>query len=320
MHAGGGSFGPERQRHVGNGDGYVIIEKIEKPGFLFYYTGALQHYTIPKTAVYTFAAVGAKGGNCDGCKRDTCEYCCDAFKYKDWCYACDPQYHEGGYGALAKGKFLLHEGDKLEMIVGGKGQDCKTLPRSSIDKKPDGVDRDYLEARTGAGGGGATSVRVKYGGKGDPELLLIAGGGGGSGFFYDGEDGELGPDGGFSWGGRNGGGGGLGPYQYPDPDPEYGPQFGGAGGGGVHGNGASRDAWYSDRSDYHLFAKSQAIYDNRPEERWSTWAEGGFSFLIGSQGGYVDMYEYRNTVNTRTRTESGSAGGYGRGGQGGAGE
>ena len=306
MHAGGGSYGPERERHVGSGDGYVIIEKIEKPEFKFTYFGAPQYYTIPKTAVYTFAAVGAKGGNCGGCKKDTC----DIYEYElsstklNWCHKCAAQYNEGGYGALAKGKFLLRKGDKVEIIVGGKGQDCKTLPRYSITKIPDGVDRDYLEARTGAGGGGASSVRVKSDADGRENLLLIAGGGGGSGFFFNGEDGEGGPDGGFDWGGSNGGGGGLG------ENAEHGTQFGGAGGGGVHGNGDSRYAVFS----------GGLIFVKKENYLAEVWAEGGFSLSNGSGGGFVDKDETYQTDNDYSQAQSGSAGGYGGGGQGGAGE
>ena len=309
VHAGGGSFGPERERHVGGGDGYVIIEKVVKPGFLFPYTGTPQYYTIPKTGIYSMTALGAKGGDCDGCKKDSCNY----YTYKDtdytsstvyWCQECEAQHHEGGYGVLVRGKFLLHKGDKLEIIVGGKGQDCKKFPRLNFLKKDDvDVDRTYLEARTGAGGGGASSVRVKYRGTGDPELLLIAGGGGGSAYFHNGEDGEAGPNGGFSWGGRNGGGGEL------HGSISEGTQYGGAGGAGVYGNAASREVYCC------RFRPPEAI------ETAEVWAEGGFSLSNGSQGGYVDRY-----INSGPdswyfyEVQSGSAGGYGGGGQGGSGE
>ena len=268
---------------------------------IFNHTGAPQYYTIPKTGIYTMTAVGAKGGDCYGCMKSTCNY----FTYVDnpfytkiyWCQECEAQYHEGGYGVLVRGKFLLHKGDKLEVIVGGKGQDCKKVPRVNFSGA---FIRTYLEARTGAGGGGASSVQVKRDGKGDPELLLIAGGGGGSGFFFNGEDGEAGPNGGFGWGGQSGQGGELG----PSPPPEQ-PQFGGAGGAGVYGNGASRKAkWNGQLLD-------------RDEE---VWAEGGFSLSNGSQGGYVDRHGIKSIENVFLEAQSGSAGGYGGGGQGGSGE
>ena len=315
MHAGGGSFGPERERHVGGSNGYVIIEKVEeKPGFLFPYTGTPQYYTIPKTGIYTFTAVGAKGGGCDGCDKATCDW----YPTKeDWCHACNAQYHEGGYGALVRGKLLLRKGDKLEIIVGGKGQDCKALPRDAFVKDKSANRRKYLETRTGAGGGGASSVRIKYD-DGREDLLLTAGAGGGSGFFYNGEDGEEGPDGGFDWGGRHGGGGGLGPR--PD-DPTIAKEifaFGGAGGGGVYeyGNGASRNARFSTGSVY---------YGLRVDGDVEVWAEGGFSLFNGGQGGYVDREKFYIEDTSKPKQDfiralSGSAGGYGGGGQGGSGE
>ena len=307
MHAGGGSFGPERERHVGGGDGYVIIEKVENLEFKFTYAGMPHYYTIPKTAIYSMTAVGAKGGNCNGCDKATCLYCTEDLKEsknctknydKEWCYRCEAQYHEGGYGALARGEFLLRKGDKLVIIVGGKGQDCKTI-KQALRWGVTNQSRDYLESATGGGGGGGTSVMLFQHDYSGQQLLLSAGGGGGSAYFFHGEDAEDGPNGGFDWGGRHGFGGGLGPL------PEKNAAYGGAGGGGIMGDGTSR-----------IRGELGA-------------AQGGFSFSHGSQGGYDDWrhqyykpgeYEGQPYTQKEYIVESGGAGGYGGGAQGGSGE
>ena len=314
MHdAGGGSFGPERERHVGGGNGYAIIEKVENPEFKFTHAGTPQYFEAPKTAVYTMTAVGAKGGDCNGCDKATCLYCtgtkddrrsknCTTAYMETWCFACDAQYHEGGYGALARRKkLLLRKGDKLKMIVGGKGQDCQKIRqplRFNYVINKGGTSRPYMEAVTGAGGGGATSVIFQHD-DGREDLYLTVGGGGGAAYFFNGEDAEIGPNGGFDWGGRSGGGGGLGPL------PKQYAAYGGAGGGGIMGDGTSR------------------------KEGSKVRAEGGFSLSNGSRGGYDDwryyyykQYEdYEGTKRYKEYTvESGGAGGYGFGGQGGTGE
>lgn len=249
----------------------------------FNHTGTLQHYTIPKDDYYAFTAVGAKGGDCDGCDSATCKV-----HGSNWCYKCDAQFHEGGYGTLVRGMFYLHKGDQIEVVVGGRGGNCQAIRQQlpfvgdEQKKTPDG--RDYLEALTGAGGGGASSVRVKYAADGKEDLLLIAGGGGGAAKFYRGEDGPVGPNGGWEWGGKNGQGGGL-------PNAGTFAALSGAGGGGVYGNGDP----------------TRSSIDS------SILAEGGKSLSDGGQGGFVDY-----TLNNSTL--SGGAGGYGSGGQGGAGE
>ena len=270
-------------------------ERIE----IFNHTGTVQRYTIPKDDYYAFTAVGAKGGDCNGCDKATCEY--EDIFTKDWCYKCDAQFHEGGHGTLVRGTFYLHKGDEIEAVVGGRGENCRKIRQQlpvvggEQKKTPDG--RDYLEALTGAGGGGASSVRVKYAADGQEDLLLIAGGGGGAAKFHNGEDGEIGQSGGWDWGGRNGQGGGLGP---PPPISLF-SQFGGAGGGGVSGNGDSMNILFN--NTYEL------------------WAEGGVSLSNGSQGGYVDKYSYyEDGSETMVTAQSGSAGGYGSGGQGGIGK
>ena len=293
---------------------------------IYNYTGTPQYFTAPKDGFWTITAVGARGGNCSGCDQSTCLYCygkgdpisaCPKVSYLTspenervgWCYKCDAQDHNGGFGALAKGTFFLNKGDKIEIIVGGMGQDCQTIEQQLPIGSFAPESRDYLEALTGAGGGGGTSVSFVYADKRE-ELLLAAGGGGGATKFFNGEDGENGPNGGFNWGGKDGKGGGLAPSQLP--------QFGGAGGGGMSGDGESVKAiWSSNRLKEYVVGKvGQEV----------VWAEGGFSLSNGSQGGYVNRTEYeKNEVLSdvsEATAQSGSAGGYGygSGGQGGSGE
>ena len=280
---------------------FFLLHLAAAKGEVYTYRGdRKQTFKAPKDGFWRITAVGAKGGGCSGCDKDTCEY----YKGGSICYKCDALYHNGGYGARAAGTFYLRKGDEIEMFVGGMGQDCQPirqqLPVDLNTTTPDG--RDYLEALTGAGGGGGTRVRVKYHDGGE-QLLLAAGGGGGAAKFFHGEDGEDGPSGGWEWGGKDGGGGGLGPYLGLLG------VFGGAGGGGVSGDGDSR---------YAQFYNIQGLQENG-----EVWAEGGFSLSNGSQGGYVDREE-NGKVSSPTAIEitarSGSAGGYGSGGQGGPGE
>ena len=292
---------------------FFLLHLAAAKGELYTYTGGKQTFMAPKSGRFRITAVGAKGGDCAGCNKATCKDLDNQDSDKPYdCYACDAQYHNGGFGARAEGTFILRKGDEIEMFVGGMGQDCQSvrqqLPVDNGEQitTPDG--RDYMEALTGAGGGGGTSVRVKYA-NGEQQVLLAVGGGGGAAKFFNGEDGEDGPNGGWDWGGKEGGGGALFPDPYDDWV-QYKPHFNGAGGGGVSGNGASSYAsWNSETLGLW--------YDNGGE----VWAEGGFSLSNGSQGGYVDRDAYGyNDQDGPATARSGSAGGYGGGGQGGPGE
>ena len=187
-------------------------------------TGTVQYYTIPEDGSYRFTAWGANGGDCDGCDPATCKGV--------GCSECEAQFHEGGRGALISATFRLHKGDEIEMLTGAKGEDCRRVRK----ELPGGK---YVEAVTGAGGGGASSFRVvRFGGKGDPEVLMIAGGGGGASYFFSGQDAELEPKGKGMWDGEDGG--------TTTTIFEY---HGGAG-GGVSGNGASQSSDQTDVSGF----------------------------------------------------------------------
>ena len=287
---------------------FFLLHLAAAKGELYTYTydGARkQTFKAPKSGRFRITAVGARGGNCKGCKKSSC----DVPQNYNWCYACVAQHHKGGYGAHAEGTFYLRKGDKIEMIVGEKGQDCQYVRQLLPDGKATPSGFGYLEALTGAGGGGASSVRIKYA-DGEQQLLLAAGGGGGAAMFFNGEDGEDGPNGGWDWGGKDGGGGGLG----ASPLNQH--QFSGAGGGGMSGDGGSVKARFGICEDD---VRSGLRED---ESNGDVWAEGGFSVSNGSHGGYVDRHDYHEPLRcaVEVTTRSGSAGGYGSGGQGGAGE
>ena len=330
MYTGGGSLGVEIERHVGGSDGYVVIEKA-KADFVFLYEGAIkQTVTAPKAGLYTITALGAKGGDCNGCAPGTCEQ-----KGKEFCYSCTAQFHEGGYGARARGTFLLSAGDEIEVVVAGKGGVCETLQHA--ESNPDVYPRGYNEVYTGGGGGGASSATIKYADGRGEDLLLIVGGGGGAARFFHGEDGEIGPNGGWAWGGTFGGGGSLPPEANKgskDEDCLYGGvctdackicyttiRTTGAGGGGVLGNGASRinkivhpgnQGWDSSGVLLEDLAQGGFSLLNGGFGGSFVWEEGGCS-LVNSEGVYVDSYY-------NAKAKAGGPGGFGSGGQGGPGK
>ena len=239
-----------------------MFEKaIESPNFVLFYDGERkQTVRAPKSGLYTITAVGAKGGDCEGEQSND---------------------GGGGYGALARGTFLLSEDDEIEVLVAGRGGNC----------------RIYQSSRTGGGGGGASSVRVRHPDRRNEELLLTAAGGGGAGFSFHGEDGQTSPFGGWSWGGAFGGGGTI-------PQGDLTSIYTGGAGGGAYGDGAS-------------FSYKLGGYQDR--ER--IWTQGGASLLNGGRGGFVDIYMYYSEEAASTfGTLSGQSGGYGGGGQGGFGE
>ena len=289
LYTGGGSLGAEIERHIGGGDGYVVIEKV-RANFVFLYEGASkQTVTAPKAGRYTITAVGAKGGNCLGSKIDTCKREAEQNVGQDFCATFDAQFNEGGYGALARGTFLLSAGDEIDVVVAGSGRNCENVRLYGIEREQ--VDYNYLQAYTGGGGGGASSATVKRAEGGGDELLLIAGGGGGGARFFPGEDGETGPNGGWDWGGIFGGGGTI-PLRDGGDSKR---RWSGGGGGGIYGAGGSME-----------------LKDGSKDGPIIT--QGGFSLSNGSDGGSLDL----EFVGSNYKIKPGGHGGFGSGGQGGA--
>lgn len=155
--------------------------------FTFNYTGAPQTVTVPEGATRAFIDIfGARGGN-------VCTITCP-FRY-------------GGFGGRATGNLSVTPGDVITVMVGGQGGDVWPPGGSGA---PCG---DQLNAGAGgfngggaggsgycpgAGGGGATDIRI--GGADLAHRVRIAGGGGGASNL------SCAPGGGTSGNGGRGGG------------------------------------------------------------------------------------------------------------------
>jgi hypothetical protein len=176
----------------------------------FAYTGAAQTWTVPANVHHiTITAIGASGGTGGD-------------------FAPAP-----GLGAMAQGAIAVTPNEVLQVNVGGKGTDGRTLDSaSSCDT------RQF--AGTGGGGGGASDVRGAPDGLAD--RLVVGGGGGGSGGGGSQEDagtgsalpGGPGGAGGYPDGGAGHQGDGT---SSPPADAGGGTQVGG-GGGGTGGSSA----------------------------------------------------------------------------------
>jgi hypothetical protein len=77
---------------VNAGNGYVLVGTT-----YFGYTGSVEEYTIPKSAFYFVAAIGARGGSGNGGAE------------------------AGGDGAAVGGEVYLTQGTDLDIVVGGTG-------------------------------------------------------------------------------------------------------------------------------------------------------------------------------------------------------
>ena len=329
----------------------------------FDYVGPMfQYYEIKEDALFRITALGAQGGNCYGggypyevrTDKNTYGYQVDGAAPEEW--------HHGGYGALAQGKFFLKKGDVLRIVVGEQGQNCDCL--GYILNEEDYANNNVISLKTcsGAGGGGASYVQIKrevctplpplgeicndiY------SLLVLGGAGGGANQLADGLDGQATEDGGGvtyhvcqkdsaygfgqdlcafrqctnsggcenkSFGGENGGGGQLGPqrtycetyiHRSTMSTGDGGFSIGGGGGGGVSSAGGTRCC----KKD------GTNLGEPEPEENCNDSndvAKGGgqISPLDAlPYGGYV----FRHSDNDDYLMWSGSAGGFGGGGQGG---
>ena len=274
--------------HVGDSDGYIVIEMEKEDEGTYYYTysGEKEMFEAPEAGDYEVIAVGGMGGSCIN--------------------------NRGGYGAKASGTFRLSEGDRLNIVVGGKGGDCNSEvigPSSSGETKT---------MYNGAGGAGGTYVELERATSKTPQLLLAAGGGGGAGKKFDGEDGQDGPSGGFDWGGKNGGGGRL------CRDSKCSEGFfliGGAGGGGYEGNGDSRCGEPSCEIKDDSFEPVGPIDKDESQceqKKKNLLAEGGESFQNGRKGGYHQVGEFPHQEGTCLYWyRNGKRGGFGGGGEGG---
>ena len=118
----------------------------------FSYTGGEQTFTVPSNVLSLDLKVwGAQGG--DGTKTDS-----------------------GGKGGYSYGKLSVKPGDKLYIIVGGKGE--KKAGGGASGGYNGGGKSGTGDAATTGGGGGATDIRYK--GNQTSNRVIVAGGGGGA--------------------------------------------------------------------------------------------------------------------------------------------
>lgn len=125
-----GNFGPSILKYEGVLKNEVKVSP-QHPG--------IQLWTIPVSGLWSIEARGASGA--DGILAGS-----------------SSNRKRGGYGAIVRGKFLLHRGRILKILVGNEGF------------------RDFLDPHRPGGGGGGTFVVYE-----DGKPLLVAGGGGGGG-------------------------------------------------------------------------------------------------------------------------------------------
>lgn len=110
------------------------------------YTGGTQYFIAPYTGEYTLEIAGAQGAS------DTSHGV------------------TGGRGGTSKGKVTLQQGEVLQVVVGGAGQQYKGGYNLGGDRQDYGAEIHY-------GGGGATDIR--RGGSNTDKRVIVAGGGGG---------------------------------------------------------------------------------------------------------------------------------------------
>lgn len=156
----------------------------------FSYTGAVQSYVVPiGIDRVEFELFGAGGGNGLGF----------------WSYA------KGGTGALVTGSLSVSLGDTLYIFVGGAGSPSLANWGDPSGTGFGGWNGGGRSTLVGAGGGGATDIRLNATALAD--RIAAAGGGGGVGQSYDGFNADVGQNNGVLGQGSaaeyGGGGGGY---------------------------------------------------------------------------------------------------------------
>ena len=212
--------------------------------------GGIQIWSVPITGVYSVTAWGASGGldtNNNGAVGWT----------------------SGGKGARIKGLFKLNAGEKLNILVGQKGEDGSVI-------------------QVVGGGGGGTFVIM-----GDDTPLVIAGGGGG-GAKIESVNTSLNGDPGQATenGSRHGGYNGLGGRRCPHSD-----KIEGSGGGGYQGNGKSSATCSGGQS----FLNGGLGGVSRPGISNGGFGGGGAATSYpggggGYSGGGIEAKEHKQTV------------------------
>jgi len=129
-------------------------------------TGDYYLWSAPTTGTYTFQVWGAQGGNAG---------------YNG------TVYREGGKGGYASGNYALTSGQTLYLYVGGQGAGTTSsangdLQSGGFNGGGNGYNGD-TSIKRGAGGGGATDIRIS--GNALTDRVIVAGGGAGAA-RYDG--------------------------------------------------------------------------------------------------------------------------------------
>ena len=205
----------------------------------FSYTGAAQTWTVPAGVTQIALELrGAQGGGsypCSGARED-----------------------DGGLGGLTQGNLAVTPGQVLNLFVGGQAPDV-----GNVTPAPGGFNGGGDGGQWGAGGGGATDVRV--GGTALADRVAVAGGGGntgcpnhGTGGGGGGSSGDVGLN--LSGGFVPGGGGTQSAGGAAGTAPGVAGQLGlggsaaqyhvAGGGGGYYGGGAAWAAGGGGGSDY----------------------------------------------------------------------
>jgi hypothetical protein len=197
----------------------------------FPYTGSYQTFTVPQDGNYKIELWGAQGG--DGRYWNTTEYRTTLV---------------GGKGAYTSGTIMLNAGSNIYIYVGGQGgrTDFNSATGGASGWNGGGhggTDTDGTSPEAGAGGGGATDIRLTSGNWNDITSLrsriMVAAGGGGSTVLE--EDIRLGRPGGaltaqgatpYTVGGTQTTGGGFGVGADGWTETNAAENYGGFGGGG----------------------------------------------------------------------------------------
>ena len=199
------------------------------------FTGSAKYVTVASTGEYDITAYGAQGGAASS----------------------ESNIYIGGYGAETGGLVQLTEGEKLEIVVGGRGGTGGFL---------------------GGGGGGGSFVLTNVGGTYQP--LIVAGGGGGGADFAGGDaltsngDGQGGAPS-TSFTGRSSGGGGSGVKSSGGDSPNA------QGGSNRSGSYAGGNGNYHDRNG------SNGGFGGGGAGAYGGGGGGGYSGGYGGAGGTV---------------------------------
>ena len=230
------------------------------------YTGNIEVFTAPTTSEYILETWGSEGGSYN-------------------------TTYIGGYGGYSTGTVFLNEGEKLYIVVGGKGTNNSTLET---------IPGGYNGGGTGAGsanlvysssGGGATHIAKTTGllntlSNKISDIIMVAGGGGGTSYQSGPYSGSGGSGGGYignngtntqsdyvygSGGSQTAGGSSGGGSKVNNEDRGLKGSFGqggngqhysGGGGGGFYGGGASNQAGAGGGSGYigNTLLSSKVMY------------------------------------------------------------